>query len=290
MMQQIFGIVFPLFAIVALGYLYARRHAPDMAAANQINLDLFVPALIFHVLSDKSFELQQFGELALAGAVIILGSGLIAWPVARLLGYQTSTLVPPMMFSNSGNMGLPLALFTFGEAALPAAVVLFIVENSLHFSVGVRMMDRTTPLLSLLRVPMVAAAIAGIAVTTLQVGIPPALGTAIEMVAQVSIPLMLFSLGVRLLQINLEEWKIGLLGALLAPLSGLLVYLLLAPWLALSELQLKLLLLFAVLPPAVLNFMVAEQYRQEPERVAAIVMMGNLAALVVIPLTLLSVL
>ncbi len=290
MTQQIFQIVFPLFAIVLVGYLYARRHPPDMAAANQINLDIFVPALIFHVLSDKSFELQQFGELALIAAIIILGSGLIAWPIARLLGYQTNTLVPPMMFSNSGNMGLPLALFTFGEAALPAAVVLFIIENTLHFSVGVRMMDRTTSLRSLFRIPMVAAAIAGLTVTLLNIEIPTPAATAIEMVAQVSIPLMLFSLGVRLIHINFEDWKIGVVGALLAPLSGLLIYLLITPLFDLPALQMKLALLFAVLPPAVLNFMVAEKYQQEPQRVAAIVLMGNLAALVVIPLTLLFIL
>ncbi len=290
MTQQIFQIVFPLFAIVLAGYLYGRKHAPDMAAANQINLDIFVPVLIFHILSDENFQPQQFGELALIATLIILGSGLIAWPIARLLGYQANTLVPPMMFSNSGNMGLPLALFTFGETALAAAVVLFIIENTLHFSVGIRMMDRTTPLFSLFRIPMVIATLAGLSITLLNIKIPVPAATAIEMVAQVSIPLMLFSLGVRLIQIDFEDWEIGLVGALLAPLSGLLIYLIITPFFKLPELQSKLLLLFAVLPPAVLNFMVAEKHQQEPQRVAAIVLTGNLAALAVIPLTLLFIL
>jgi predicted permease len=46
------------------------------------------------------------------------------------------------------------------------------------------------------------------------------------------------------------------------------------------------LLVFAALPPAVLNYMVAEQYRQEPRRVASIVLVGNFASLVFIPLAL----
>jgi predicted permease len=46
------------------------------------------------------------------------------------------------------------------------------------------------------------------------------------------------------------------------------------------------LILFGALPPAVLNFIFAERYRQEPERVASIVMIGNTASLAVIPLTL----
>jgi predicted permease len=44
------------------------------------------------------------------------------------------------------------------------------------------------------------------------------------------------------------------------------------------------LFLFAALPPAVLNFMVAELYQQEPEKVASIVMLGNLAAITFVPI------
>ena len=44
--------------------------------------------------------------------------------------------------------------------------------------------------------------------------------------------------------------------------------------------------LTTALPPAVLNYMVAEQYQQDPKRVASIVLIGNLMALVSIPITL----
>jgi len=115
MLQQLIGIVFPIFGLVAVGYLYARRHAPDMAAANKVNLEVFTPALIFSVLSGENFELADYSELALAGLVVVLGSGVLAWPVARLAGWRSKAFVPPMMFSNSGNMGLPLAVLAFGE-------------------------------------------------------------------------------------------------------------------------------------------------------------------------------
>jgi predicted permease len=59
-----------------------------------------------------------------------------------------------------------------------------------------------------------------------------------------------------------------------------------SPWLTLSDDQWGILLVFAALPPAVLNFMVAEQYRQEPRRVASIVLIGNLGSLIFIPLAL----
>jgi predicted permease len=286
MAWQIFSIVFPIFVIVLAGYLYARRHAPDMAAANKLNIDIFTPALIFHVLSGKDFNLVEYQELAAAGAVVILGSGLVAWPIARLLNYQVKTFVPPMMFSNSGNMGLPLALFAFGEAALPAAVVLFIVENFLHFSVGMKMMDSRASLLELLKLPMLVATFAGLIVAAMHIEIPQIVAIPIEMVGQVAIPLMLFSLGVRLLNVDWSAWRIGTVGAVVCPMSGLLIGVPIGLILELSELHFAMLVVFAALPPAVLNYMVSERFNQEPHQVASIVMLGNLASVVVIPVML----
>ncbi|MGF1547321.1 MAG: hypothetical protein ACFCUG_08345 [Thiotrichales bacterium] len=90
----------------------------------------------------------------------------------------------------------------------------------------------------------------------------------------------------RLLDVNLRDWRLGLLGAVAGPAAGLASALIVLPWLTLDSQQTALLLIFAALPPAVLNVLVAEQYRQEPERVASIVMLGNLASLIIIPLTL----
>ena len=284
--MTILSIVLPVFALVLVGFLYARRHAPDMRAANRVNLDVFVPALIFHVMSREDFRLFDYMDLALGGLLVVLGSGLVALAAARALRIDWRTLVPPMMFVNSGNMGLPLALLAFGGEALGAAVVLFLLENILHFTLGVRMLDRRAGLAALLRMPLVLATLAGLTVSLLAIPVPEPPAQAVEMLGQVAIPLMLFALGVRLKDADLEHWRIGLIGALLRPLSGVLIALLLLPWLDLEGQQGGQLLLFAALPPAVLNFMLAEQYGQEPALVAAIVIWGNLASLIVIPVIL----
>ena len=59
---------------------------------------------------------------------------------------------------------------------------------------------------------------------------------------------------------------------------------LLSPVRGLDSTQSGLLILFGCLPPAVLNFMVAEQYNQEPAKVASIVLIGNVASIVFVPL------
>jgi predicted permease len=283
---RLFGIIFPVFAIVAVGYLYSRWRQPDMTAANHINMTVLLPALIFHVLSGKDFQLAEYGWLALGGIAVVLGSGLLALLAAKAARLSFKTFVPPMMFTNSGNIGLPLAVFAFGEAALPAAVVLFLVENGLHFTLGTWLMDHRAPLHKVLRQPIVAATLIGIAFSLFRWDVPTPVRETVNLLGQASIPLLLFALGTRLTRIDFSEWRIGVLGAILCPLTGVVMVLLARPFLELTPLQTSLLLVFGALPPAVLNYLVAEQYRQEPGKVASIVLIGNLAGFISLPIAL----
>lgn len=283
MIGEIVAILFPVYAIVGVGFAYARRHAPDMSAANRLNLEVFTPALIFSVLSGEDFHPGAYQALGTGAVAVVLGSGLLAWPVARALGYPLRTFLPPMMFTNSGNMGLPLAVLAFGPAGLPGAVVLFVVENVLHFTLGNALLARRVHPLALLRMPMLAAALAGLGVNLAGLTVPAPAAEAVALLGQVSIPLMLFALGVRLTGIDLREWRIGLVGAVTCPLAGIAVAAAMVALLGLQGLQAHQLLLFGALPPAVLNYLLAERFGQEPQRVASIVLLGNLASVVFVP-------
>ena len=283
---RLVAILFPIFGIVAAGYFYARHHKPEMAVANRLNMDVFVPALVFAAMAGKSFDLAAYAPLALGGFLVLATCGLLAWPLAKLIGIQPKTLAPPMMFNNSGNIGLPLAVLAWGEEALPAAVILFMVENTLHFSLGARLLDPHAGLLTLWRVPVVAAAIAGLAVALLKSPVWQPLVIAIKMLGDVSVPLLLFSLGVRMTDVSFKEWKLATGSALLRPLAGMLIAAGVIQLLGLQGREAAMLLVFGALPPAVLNFLFAERYRQEPERVASIVLIGNLAALIFLPVAL----
>lgn len=286
-MFEVLGIIFPIFAIVLAGFVYARRHGPDMASANRLNIEVFTPALIFSVMSDGDFQLTEYAWLAAGGVLVVLGSAIFAWPLARLMGWRTATFVPPMMFNNSGNMGLPLALFAFGEQALPAAMVLFLVENTLHFTVGNAILIRRINPLALMRMPMLQATFLGVLFSLMQWSVPGPLANAIDLLGQVAIPLMLFALGVRMQGGRLSgNGGMALASAIVSPLSGLVMAAIAIPLFGLEGREAAQLWIFAALPPAVLNFMLAERYQIEPERVASIVLVGNFSSVLVIPVVL----
>ncbi|MBL8482001.1 MAG: AEC family transporter [Rhodocyclaceae bacterium] len=286
MVERIVAIVFPVFAIAIGGWLYGRRHKPDMAFANQLNMDVFVPALVFAALADKSFDLAANQMLAWVAFLQIAASGVIGWALARMLRVDARTFVPPMMFNNTGNLGLPLTVLAFGDQALGLIVVIFMVTNLLHFSFGAWLLDHRVKWWTLWRIPVVAASIAGLAVSLLQVPIWAPLKLAIKMLGDVSVPLLLFSLGVRVADSALSDLRIGLIGALARPLMGLAICAVLVWLFDIQGTARALVLLYGALPPAVLNFVFAERYNQEPSRVASIVMVGNIVAVAIIPVVL----
>jgi predicted permease len=284
--ERVFATVFPLVAIATIGYGYGRWRKPDLKLINQINMEVFVPLLVFVVLADQSVPISHLGPMAVGATIVVLGSGLLLWPVIALSPWSAKTFIPPMMFNNVGNMGIPLILLAFGEEFLAIAVVCFIVEMTLHFSLGIFMINPKMRLLSLFNQPVMLATIAGFLVALSGFQLPNSVQLPIDMLGQICIPLMLFTLGIRLTNIEFDDWKVGLVGAILCPVSGILMAIMAQFFLNLPPEQFAVLVVFGALPPAVLNYMVAEQYQQDPKRVASIVLIGNLMALVSIPITL----
>ena len=272
---RVADVLIPVFALIALGLFYAKRYPSDVSVVNQLNMRLFVPALVFDALTQKSFDIAQYPWILVAGAVVVIGSGLLAWPVARISRQSISSFLPPMMFNNCGNMGLPVALLAFGTPGLQLALVLFIISNMLHFTLGVRIVSGRMHFREVFFNAVNVATMLGLVVSLMQVSIPEVAALPIEMAGQVAIPLMLVSLGIRMAKFNRSHIAIGILGGLVRPIAGLLAALIAIKLLPIDPFQQKLLLLFAAMPPAVLNYLFADQYAQSPESVASIVIIGN---------------
>lgn len=291
--QRIISIIIPVVLIIVVGFIYARLRGPavktHLVSVNRLCIELLSPLLLFSALAAKEFDLVANLPLMLAGALISLVSGLIAWPIARLLHYDVRTFVPPMMYNNCGNMGLPLAVLAFGASGLSEAVAMFVAGSMVYFTVGIRIMESRRAgapkaHLKMFATPMMGAMLAGMGFAALHLSLPATLLQALRMLGEASIPLMLLALGVRMTDVNLQSWRIGLIGAVACPLTGLAVAQGLDFVLPLTAVQRGQMYLFAALPPAVFCYIVAENYKQEPERVAAIVLLGNFAALVFVPL------
>lgn len=283
---RIAQVIVPVFFIVALGWFYARRTRPDLSVFNRIVLDVLSPLIVYTALAGKEFRLADHTLLLTGAAVLILATGAAAWALARATHTQPRTLVPVVMFTNCGNMGLPLALLAFGPQQFGAAVALFSISNLIHFSIGARITSAHAATRDLLLSPLMLATLLGFASAVTGVRPPDLIFTGMKMLGEAMLPLMLFSLGVRLTLLKREDIPRGLLGAVARPVIGVLLALPIAWALNLGGDARAQLILFSALPPAVMQFLLAERYHQEPERVAAMILLGNALAVIFVPLAL----
>ena len=140
--------------------------------------------------------------------------------------------------------------------------------------------------MQVLRTPIIVAVALGVLIGSLDLTVPIFIDVPLEMLGQVAIPLMLFSLGVRLTRVSFNDSTLGIIMGIFCPLVGVALALLLVQFLPLSPLHQQTLIIFGALPPAVINFMLAEQYNNDPEKVASMVIIGNIMSLIFIPLVL----
>jgi len=285
-LDRILGSVIPVLIVVLIGYAYGRWRKPDMSMINKLCMELLVPILIFSVLAGKNVQLDEYVTLALGVVCIILGCGLITWLLCLFFKIESKTFVPPMMFTNTGNLAFPLVLLAFGQEAMPAIVIVFIVSQFLHFSLGFYILDREAKIINSISAPTILATMLGITFALTPVEVNETILVPLDFLANTGVTLVLFALGIRMNSVSTRDLKIAVLGAIWCPLISLVIAFLLKPLLDLNPIQWSVFLLFAALPPAVLCFMLAEQYKQEPTRVASIVLIGNIAAIVWVPLAL----
>jgi len=276
-LERIVSVIGPVFLIIAIGYGYGRRNQPDLRSFNHVSLHVLGPLLVFTSLAGEDFQLE--GNVA-----VILASGMIAWPIALLARVSPRTFVPPMMFNNCGNMGLPLAVLAFGRPGLAAMVLLLVASTLLQFTLGSRIVSRHAEWKALATSPMIVASVLGLVFSVFAWKVPAALMTGLKMLGDATLPMMLFALGVRLTDLSKRGWQVGVLGAVVCPVAGMVGAVLAQLLLRLPPEQFAQLMLFASLPPAALNYLLAERYQQEPERVASLVLIGNAFAIVFVPL------
>ncbi|MDX1268503.1 MAG: AEC family transporter, partial [Oceanisphaera sp.] len=202
----------------------------------------------------------------------------------RFQGLERRTLVLGGMFRNTGNIGIPLMMLAYGEDQLGAIIILFVLSNLIHFSLGLFILSREAGRWLWLKSPIIWSAVLGMLLADHPSLLPEFVYTSTGLLGQMAVPLMLFALGVRLSGGEMGDLGLALRVNLSYLLAGAASLLLVAWCLPLSADWLRLLALSVMLPPAVLNYLLCEQYRCQPDKMASIVLLGNALSVLTIPL------
>ncbi len=284
MFSKIASITLPIFTLVLVGFLYSRRVKPDLGGANKLVVDVALPVLIFVSLSAKSFD--PISALLFTGAsiVLIFLSGMIAWPLTKLSGASQQAFLPCAMFTNVGPIGIPLIALAYGPEGTATAVVLLVISNILHFTLGAGVMRGKVDWRMVYANPLVWATVLGVASSQLRLELSDWVQTSCSMIGSVLVPMMLMSLGARLASSQIADARVGVQSSILILMVRLVAVLMVLWLIPLQGLERGALILFACLPPAVFNFMLADKFQVEPNKVASTVIVGHLLSMAFLPL------
>jgi len=257
----------------------------DARSIGRVVFYVFSPVLIFDLMVRNELNWDEAGAVIFFTVIIVIFMGVIAFLVGRLFKAEQTTLISLVittMFANTGNYGLPLVAFAFGQKALPYAGIYFVTTTLLFYSLGVLLaslghMKFNDALLGLLKVPTLYAVILAMIIKTADIDLPLALNRAVELAAGGTIPLMLILLGLQMTRVEFSRnWRalqvsVGL-RLFVAPLAALILTLVLG----IEGIARQGAMTQASMPTMVNATVLASEYHLDSNLVAGIVFVSTL--------------
>ncbi len=284
---QVIQTVAPVFILAGIGVIWVKiEWEYDVEFVTRLTMTLSVPALIFVALVKAEIDPLILRDTVMATVATYIAVGILMLILVKITKLDVRTFVAPLTFGNTGNLGLPLALFAFGTAGFDFAVIIFAIMAIFSFTIGVWVVSGGGSLLRAIKEPMVGATILGGFFMFYDWSVPVWTMNTLELIGQIAIPVMLITLGVAVARLKpgsynraiwlsvakyvictSTAWGIGLLFAL--------------PPIALAVLVIQ-----VSTPVAVTSYMLAAKYEADADQVAGLVMVSTLMSIIVIPILL----
>ncbi|WP_299426983.1 AEC family transporter [uncultured Shimia sp.] len=280
-------IVAPVFLVAGVGFAWVKAGFEyRIQFVTRLAMTLAVPCLIFTALMKTEADLADLAKLTLAGTSAYVVVGAVGWALLKAAGMSLRTYLAPIIFGNTGNLGIPLALFAFGQPGLEAAVVMLAVSAILSFTWGIWIVAGEGAFGKMIKEPMIWATLLGALFLMMDWHTPVFITNTLDLIGQMAIPMMLLTLGVavarltpgrvvtaiwlsvvKLLICAAVGWGIGLAFGLTGTLFGVLV-------------------LQMAMPVAVTAYLLAEKYEADSNAVAGYVVVSTLVSVIGLPILL----
>lgn len=280
-------IVAPVFLLALIGVVWVKLgYEYRVQFVTRLAMTIGVPALIFTSLMKTEIEREALFDTVWATCAAYAAVTAVFYLVVKLWRLDVQTFLAPLIFGNTGNLGLPLAMFAFGEVGLGYAVVVFAVMGIYSFTFGIWLVSGGGSPLKVIKEPLVGATLLGGLFMVQGWQTPVWMTNTLELIGQMAIPLMLITLGVALARLTPENILRGVLLSLVKVgiCAGLAFGI--GQYFELAPVALAVLVLQVSTPVAVTSYLLAEKYGAEAGEVAGLVVVSTLLSVVTIPITL----
>jgi len=283
--------ILPIILLAGAGFALGKVLHIDPRSLGRVVFYIFSPVLLFDLLVRNQLKIAEAAIVIIYALSFILAMGLLTLLLGYFFKLERPALISILittMFANTGNYGLPLVSFAFGEQALSYAGIYFATTTLLFYTLGVFLaslghMSFKEAIVGLFRIPTLYAVLLAILINALNIEIPLPVSRAIDLAAGGTIPLMLILLGVQLTGLVLSENQRAMqlsvfLRLIVAPLAAIFF----AALFGLGHFPRQASVTEASMPSMVSATVLATEYNLDAKLVTAVVFISTLLS----PLTL----
>lgn len=286
--EQVVNVMLPVLLCVLLGYMLAYFKAPyDRKLFGSLVQNVGYPTLILSHLAKEHVQLETFLTVLAAAAAMVAIFGAIGFGVLKMMRISVKAYLSPMMLSNVGNIGLPVATLAFGPEGTAVAIGFVVVVLTAIFTVGVAIPMGRPDFKALARQPVIYAVILALVLLATQWKIPKPVDQSLEILGGLAIPIMLLTLGHSLETLKLSGISRAVMLSLVHIGISALAALAITQVLTLDSKIESVVILMCFMPPSVATYLAISQHQpDEAHGVAGFIFVSTCLTLVTLPVVL----
>ncbi len=282
--QILFDVVAPVFLVALVGYLWARSgNKLDSTFVALLVNTVATPCLILDTLMRTGVSVAALSVMASAAIATTVITLAVGWLVLKAMNEPVRTYLPALTWSNAGNMGLPMTLFAFGEQGLSLSIAFFTLSSLSNYTLGQGIAAGGISFREVIRMPVVYAIALAMVLIFWGLHLPLFAGRAVQLLGGIAVPLMLMSLGYSLASLRMTSLRTSVVLALVRLLGGFAIGWGVAWLFGLEGVARGVVVIQSAMPAAVLNYLFAARYGNNPQDVAGLVVVSTTLAMFLLP-------
>ena len=285
---KLFEVVFPVFFVVGIGYYLGKKNPKiDTKFITNFAANIGTPAMVIYAVTSTGINFEIFRDYFWYYLLAIICFSIVG--IINLFLINTKDIIrelPPLIFPNTGNMGLPICLFAYGSQGLGVSASITSLIILMHFTVGVFLADRKFNLDVIIKNPPFYAIIFSAIVLFYEIDMPVFVINTTEWLMYATIFLILMSLGIALTRLKVFSLNNAVISSITRMFIGPLIGIGLIWFFDLEGFAAGVLLIQCSMPSAVLNYLVGSIYSPKKviDSVASTIVVSTVMSFITIPI------
>ena len=284
---KLFEVIFPVFFAVGIGYFLGKKNPKiDTSFITQFGANIGSPAIVLYSVTTTGLTFSVFSEYFFYYFLAIIGFSIIGIIFLIFLKKDIIMELPPFILPNTGNMGLPICLFAYGNEGLGVAGAISSLIILFHFTVGVFLASKKFNFEIILKSPAFYSVLVSVLILYFQIPVPNFVVNTTMLLTYATIFLILMSLGIALTRLKVFSFNKALISSIARVILGPVVGLILISLFNLNGIAAGVLLIQCSMPSAILNYLVGSMYSPKAviDSIASTIVVSTILSFITIPI------